>query len=316
MAPTLSYSTMWAQQERFERDLASFRRFVASMGFTAIEVSHSTDEAGLELLMGEGEIPLTSLHAPTPMRRLADGRHNGDANLASVDEDERRQAVIETKRTIDFASRGGLDRIVVHLGGVGDMKDLVRDPSGFVAEPEFRLRRLIEAGEANSEPAEAARRELARWRSEGIGAALEAARRSLQELAGYAQDKRVALGLESRVHYHEIPHPQEALELLADYPNQVAGYWHDVGHCEVLARLGMIGRAEWFPALTARTIGSHLHDVSGLLDHRAPGNGDVDWGYIAGGLPASALRVFEINQFEPDDKVAAGIEYLRARGVI
>src|SRR5688572_5125415 len=112
----LSFSTMWAQQERFEGDMGAFRRLVASFGFEAIEVSHSTDDGGLATLMGEGEVPLTSLHAPTPMHRLTDGRHNGDTNLASVDEDERQLAVAETMRTIDFAARGGLDRIVVHLG--------------------------------------------------------------------------------------------------------------------------------------------------------------------------------------------------------
>jgi sugar phosphate isomerase/epimerase len=83
-----------------------------------------------------------------------------------------------------------------------------------------------------------------------------------------------------------------------------------------MARLGLIDRGDWFPRLTARTIGSHLHDVEGIVDHRAPGNGDVDWRYIAEGLPPTALRVFEINQHQPDDKVAAGIAYLRERSVI
>ena len=95
----------------------------------------------------------------------------------------------------------------------------------------------------------------------------------------------MALGIESRLHYHEIPHPEEAVELLAPYDNFEAGYWHDVGHCEVQARLGLIDRASWFPKLTDRCIGSHLHDVDGIRDHRAPGNGDVDWSYIAAGLP-------------------------------
>jgi sugar phosphate isomerase/epimerase len=313
---TLSFSTMWAQQDRFERDLAAFRRLAASWGYTGIEISHSTDESGLEVLIGEGEIPATSLHAPTPMHRLVDGRHNGDTNLASADEDERRLAVAETKRTIDFAARARLDRIVVHLGGVGDMGDLVREVSGFVLEPERDLRDLYRAGTTSGEEVERLQDELKRWRAAGAGVALAAAKQSLRELTQHAADRRVALGLESRVHYHEIPHPQEALDLLADYPNEVAGYWHDVGHCEVMARLGLIDRGDWFPRLTARTIGSHLHDVDGLLDHRAPGNGDVDWAYIAAGLPPTALRVFEINQLEPDGVVATGIEYLRERGVI
>jgi sugar phosphate isomerase/epimerase len=279
---------------------------VASYGFNAIEVSHSTEPDGLEVLMREGEIPLSSLHAPTPRRKLPDGRLNGDANLASPDEEERKRAIAETKRTIDYAARYGLKLIVVHLGGVGNhMTDLER-----------ALRRMVEASEGDGEQAAETRDKLRRWRSENAPAPLEAARLSLAALAEYAAPHGIALGLESRLHYHEIPHPDEALELLDGFDHAVAGYWHDVGHCEVQARLGMIDRSSWFPKLTTRTIGSHLHDVDGILDHRAPGNGDVDWTYIANGLPPTALRVFEIDQRQPDDAVAASIAYLRQRHVI
>jgi sugar phosphate isomerase/epimerase len=296
---------MWAQQARF-KDMARFRRVVASMGFDGLEASHSTEESGLEVLCGHGEIPLSSLHAPTPRRKLADGRFNGDANLASTDESERRQALDETKRTIDFAARAGLRYVVVHLGGVGD----------HMTETERELRRLVESGSGDGEEAERLRQELSSWRASLINPHLDRARRSLRELVEYAAPRGVALGIESRLHYHEIPHPDETLDLLAGYTNDVAGYWHDVGHCEVQARLGMIDRFSWFPRLTPRTIGSHLHDVDGLKDHRAPGNGDVDWSYVAAGLPGDALRVFEIDQHQPDDKVAGSIEYLRSRGVV
>ena len=302
----LSFSTMWAQQPRFETDLAAFRRVVASYGFDGIEVSHSTDEAGLAVLTGAGEIALTSLHAPTPRRKLADGRMNGDANLASTDATERALAVAETKRTLDYASRRGLPKVVLHLGGVGNS----------MTELERGLRRLVEGGEGAGGEASQAREELSRWRREHAGAYLEAAKRSLRELVDYAAPLGVAIGLESRLHYHEIPHPDEALELLQGYGADEAGYWHDVGHCEVQARLGMIDRAAWFPTLTSRTIGAHLHDVDGILDHRAPGAGDVDWAYIAQGLPATALRVFEIDQRQGDEAVKASIEYLRSRGVV
>ncbi|MGE0060428.1 MAG: hypothetical protein AB7T32_20815, partial [Dehalococcoidia bacterium] len=108
----------------------------------------------------------------------------------------------------------------------------------------------------------------------------------------------------------------EALELLLGYDEDEAGYWHDVGHCEVQARIGMIDLGSWFPRLSTRTIGAHLHDVDGITDHRAPGAGDVDWSYIAAGLPATALRVFEIDQRQPDEAVRNSIVYLRERGVI
>jgi sugar phosphate isomerase/epimerase len=305
MVGLLSFSTMWAQQERFQ-DMARFRSVVAGFGFHGIEVSHSTDDAGLATLLSDGELPLTSLHAPAPRRKLPDGRLNGDANLAATDEDERRQAVEETRRTLDFAARAGLSRVVVHLGGVGNV----------MTEPERNLRRLVQDGRGDRDEAQALRDELGGWRAARAGAHLEAAARSLRELVEVAAPHGIALGLESRLHYHEIPHPEEALQLLADYDNSAAGYWHDVGHCEVQARLGMIDRDSWFPRLSARTIGSHLHDVDGILDHRAPGNGDVDWSYIAAGLPAEALRVFEIDQRQPDDQVAASIAYLRERGVV
>jgi sugar phosphate isomerase/epimerase len=301
----ISLSTMWAQQERFE-DIEAFRRAATALGYTAIEVSHSTDQPRLETLMRAGPIPLSSLHAPTPRLKLADGRWNSDANLADPDEDARRVAVTETVRTIEYAARAGLRYVVVHLGGIGSS----------MTDFEFRLRRLYDSGVRDGEEVEELREKMRRHRADGIGPHFEAARRSLRELTQQAAPYGVALGLENRYHYHEIPSPDDAAALLADYTNDEAGYWHDVGHAEVQHRLGLIDRHAWFPRLTERTIGTHLHDVDGIGDHRAPGRGDVDWSYIAAGLPKTALRVFEINQYEPDEAVASAPGFLRERGVI
>ena len=70
----------------------------------------------------------------------------------------------------------------------------------------------------------------------------------------------------------------------------------------------------WLDTNGPRCIGTHLHDVDGIGDHRAPGRGDVEWDYIAKGLPATALRVFEINQSQPAEAVAGAIGFLRERG--
>jgi sugar phosphate isomerase/epimerase len=295
---------MWAQQPRFA-DLARFREAAASFGYDAIEASHSTDEAGLRTLLTEGSPALSSLHAPTPRRDLPDGRVNSEANLASTDEAQRALAVSETLRTIDYAADAGRRYVVVHLGGVGDDRN----------DLERAVRRLYEAGETG-EPMQRARDTLRRWREQSAPPYFDAARRSLDALVEYAAPRNVALGLESRLNYHEFPHPDEALRLLAPYDNSVAGLWYDTGHCEVQARLGMIDRDAWFPALTPRLIGAHIHDVDGLNDHRAPGNGTLDWDYVAAAIPPNALRVLEINQHEPDELVAGAIEFLRERSVI
>jgi len=296
---------MWAQQERFA-DMARFRDAALAFGYEAVEVSHSTAEPGLRELLRGGAPRGSSLHAPTPYRRLDDGRHNGDANLASDDETQRRLAIAETKRTVDFAAEAGVGYVVVHLGGVGDRRDA----------REEALRGLFEAGKREGPAWEAARAELRDWRSANAPRFYEAARRSLEELVDYASARGVALGLESRLNYHEFPHPEEALSLLAPYENGVAGFWLDVGHCEVQSRLGMIDWRAWLPRLSPRILGCHLHDVRGILDHRYPGNGTLDWGFVASVLPADAVRVLEIDQREPEAGVAAASAFLREKGVV
>ncbi len=291
----LSLSTMWAQQERFE-DLGYFRDYIAAFGYDAIEVSHLTNPDGLKALLTQGVVPLSSLHAPTPNRILENGRRNAELNLASPDADQTRFALEETKRTIDYAAEAGLRYVVVHLGGVGDDR----------CDEERTVRRLYESGQTEGVEWDEARRVLAVTRAEGAAEHLEVAKASLAQLVEYASRSGIAIGIESRLNYHEIPHPAEAAELLAPYTNVEAGFWWDIGHTEVQSRLGMIELTSWFDAIGDRIIGSHLHDVRGILDHRGPGNGTLDWGMVAEHLPPGALRVMEIDQHEPEDAWSRG----------
>ena len=302
----LALSTMWSQQERFSGDLREFARVARSLGYDALEVNYVILREGVEQLMDGAALPVASFHSPSPRVKHGDGRWSESFNLASTDEAERRQAVAYNLATLEWAARAGACCVVLHLGGVGDR----------MTEPERRLRRLFDSGVREGEEVEGLRHELRRLRREQQGPYLEAARRSLAELAEEASRRGVALGLENRYHYHEIPQVEEALTLLAPYPPDLVGYWHDVGHAEVLHRLGLVDRESWLRELGPRTIGSHLHDVEGIGDHRAPGRGDVQWDYIARGLPPAAQRVFEIDQRQPDDAVAAAIPYLRERGVV
>jgi sugar phosphate isomerase/epimerase len=68
--------------------------------------------------------------------------------------------------------------------------------------------------------------------------------------------------------------------------------------------------------LAHRMIGAHLHDVRGIRDHRAPGNGDLDWSYIAGVLPPSAHRTLEIDQHEPERSLGEALGFLSECGVL
>ncbi|HYM15947.1 MAG TPA: TIM barrel protein [Dehalococcoidia bacterium] len=303
---TLSLSTMWAQQERFVADMHVFVEEARGLGYDAVEVSHSTAAGPFERLLSYPEAPISSIHAPAPLVRDAHNRPNSALNLASTDERERQDAIAYTKVSIARAQGCGARFVVVHLGAVGAQ----------MFEEERELRRLYDAGTRDGERVEELRARLVSLRAEQGGPWLEQALATAAELAAYAGERGIAIGLENRLHYHEIPQAEEAAALLAELPREAAGYWHDVGHAEVQWRLGLVDKRAWLDANGGRCIGCHLHDVDGIGDHRAPGHGDVAWEYIAAGLPAGALRVLEINQSQPAEAVAAAIPFLRARGVI
>ena len=307
--PAVALSTMWAVQPRFERDLRAFMERAAELGYEAVEINHSMDAAQIGAILGYGLLPITNVHAPAPLERHPSLGWNRELDLAAEDEQERAAAVDYTKRSVDCAVEAGAGAVVVHLGAV----------SRHAINGDRRLRAGYPEHSAatTADPArESAIVEALRDRSQLAPAALERARRSLEELVRYAQPHGVALGLECRLHFHEIPLPHEAAELLAPYPPEVAGYWHDVGHAEVLHRLGLVDRSAWFDLLGERVLGVHISDVAGLRDHRAPGRGDVDYAWLAARLPAQAARTLEIDQREPDEAVQAALTVLRETSVI
>jgi sugar phosphate isomerase/epimerase len=297
---------MWAQQERFVADMHVFVDEVLALGYDAVEISHLTPQAPFERLLARHGVAISSIHAPAPLVRDDRDRSNSSLNLACTDEDERCAAIAYTKGSIDYAKAAGAAAVVVHLGGVGAK----------MFDDELQLRRLYDTGTREGDRVEELRAAIIARREREAGPWLEQARTTLRELCDYASEREISIGLENRLHYHEIPQPDEAAILLADYAPAVAGYWHDVGHAEVQWRLGLVDKRRWLDVNGARTIGAHLHDVDGIGDHRAPGNGDVAWDYIRDGLPAGALRVFEINQHQPSEAVADAIGFLRDRGVI
>ena len=312
-APVHALSTMWSQGRFPHENRDSMARFVEAasrLGFPAVEINYVIPPEGVEEILASDHVSVASLHSPTPRVKAANGRWSEALNLAAADEEERDLAVRLACETVDHAVRAGARYVVVHLGGIesGGRSEMF--------EGEKRLRRLFDEGVRAGAEVDAVRSEADAARLEGAGRNLPRARRSLAEIAEHAAGRGVAIGLENRYHYHEFPGIEEMHELLADYPPTVAGFWLDVGHAEVLDRLGLVAKERWLDELGARCIGSHVHDVDGLADHRAPGLGDVDWSYIARGLPADAPRVFEINQRTPEDAVAAAVPFLRERSVL
>jgi len=302
--PPFALSTMWAMQPRFEQHIDAFVERAAALGFEAVEINGSMDAQMSGVILAGGVLPVTSVHAPAPLEQHPSAGWNRDLNLASRDETERLLAVRYHEASIDMAAQAGARRVVVHLGHVG----------GGMLDGERRLRELWPMRDLVAEEVARTVDATLRERAALAPAHLEPARRSLAALAAHAEARGVTLGVESRLLFHEFPLPQELATLLAEHDPGVVGYWHDVGHVEVHHRLGLTDRNAWFDLLGDRIVGVHLHDVRGIVDHRAPGTGDVDFAWLAARIPATAARTFEVDQHEPDEDLARGLGVLRVAG--
>ncbi|MEX2238232.1 MAG: sugar phosphate isomerase/epimerase [Dehalococcoidia bacterium] len=298
-------STMWAVKRYEPENLREFADAARKFGFEGIEINYAIPEEGVKILVEEG-IPVLSMHAPAPLDRLPDGLWNYNLNLASTDEQERREAVKHHKRTVDWAERAGAPYVVCHMGGIG--KEMF--------DEERQLRRMFDAGERDGDEVDKLRLSAKQKRAAEVRPWYEQSLKSFLELLEYAAPKGIALGLENRYHFHEVPSVEETQEMLEQAPRSDAGYWHDVGHAEVLGRIGLGEMYRWLRELEGRTIGMHLHDVQGIGDHQAPGQGDVDWNYIKTYIKPDTARTFEIGQHNSEEHVAEAIPFLTRLGIV
>ncbi len=301
-SPEVSLSTMWAKG-RFAR-MAEFVGRARELGFTHVEANASVSPRTLSELMATG-VPISSFHCPCPAVSSSRGKPAADLSLSSLDERERGEAVSFARHTIDLASSVDARAVVLHMG------EVPVDP-----RLEAGLHRLYSRACPDNEEYRRAREEMAFQRGSRAGPYLDAAKKSLCELGEYGREKGIILGVETRFHVHEIPNLDEAGELLGAAPAGSAGYWHDVGHAVVQERLGFGSQEEWLSRYGHSTVGIHLHDVIGISDHHSPGTGEVDWEMIARHLPAQAIRVCEVGEWNGEDRIRGAVGFLRKTGIL
>jgi len=297
-----SLSTMWASKN-FSL-LSDFFLAAGRLGFPKIELNHQVD-SGMLGSVDLGKYEISSVHEPCPADISVETLKARDWMISSSAEDCRQQGLAAVKRSIELAAALSVRTVVVHAGHVS--LDMVLDK---------KLRKLFEDGLAETAEYHEIKKLMMESRLKLIGPCLEAVVKSLKELLKYASKHGVRLGLENRYHYFDIPTLDEMSALLALAEPDRLGFIYDVGHATVMDRLGFFQNEMWLKRFGGRIFGTHLHDVIGISDHRAPGMGDVDFRIVAGYLPKEASRTMEVMSFNTPEQLKTGLKILVDTGCV
>jgi sugar phosphate isomerase/epimerase len=284
--------------------MAGFVAKAKEFGFTHIEANASVSPQMLSELL-KTRVSISSIHSPCPATLSSGGTPISTLSLSSPNESDRREAVSFTKRTIDLASSVKARAIIIHMGEVPIDLNL-----------QGRLSELHEGGYAQTKEYGHAKEELIHQRNYQAPNYLDRAKRSLHDISEYSQQRGIILGLETRFHFHEIPNIREMAELLDNVPENLVGYWHDVGHAEVQQRLGFSLHEEWLSRFRDRMVGIHLHDVLGISDHHPPGKGNMNWEMVTKYLRPKILKVCEIGEWNNEEQIQGVVEFLHNRRVL
>lgn len=240
------------------------------MGFGALELGYALGRVAAETILARaasGAIAISSVHAFTPAPDDKPG-HPELFSIAEADEAKRQEAVAKVLENLEFAGHAGAPVVVLHAGRIKPAgrrwlwvhNRIANDAAdGFFYR--WNLKRMVRA------------------REEGIGAAMDALRRSLCELLPAFESAGVRLALENLPSFDAIPSPEEADALEAEFGASSAfALWYDMGHGQVMENAGYGCGVDYARRHLPRLAGCHIHDVIGPAgDHQAPGRGGMDF---------------------------------------
>lgn len=271
------------------------------MGFEGMELDFRVTPELLEELrpsLKKGDPKVVSLHNFCPVPEgLPPHKASGDAfNMASLDPEERREAIRWTCRTLEVAHELEAKAVVLHLGYM----DLdAESPHEAFREGRWGEEKL---------------RDYLELRTSKAPRHLDAILLCLDRILQRAEELGVQVGIENRYYLHEFPLGDEIGRILEEFSGAPIGYWHDTGHAHVLETLGAVKHEELLRRYGPRIVGVHLHDANDLKDHLPPGKGVIDFEMVLKYLPEGAVKVMEIHPPASEGEIEGGLNYLRGMG--
>jgi sugar phosphate isomerase/epimerase len=283
----LSFSTCWNSQRHTEGEHIVHE--IRAMGFDTIEISHGLKVSllpGLQKAFREGQIKVSGLHnfCPSPVELMIDAP---DAyEFTSHRPHERERAMSLTLKTLEFAEQFEARYVVLHLGSVP------------VKKYTSMLEKMLLAGQLNTRDYVRLKLEFVQAREQAAPLYVQRAREAVSQIAEKAKAVGVPVAIESRSHYEQVPTEEEMLGLLSYFKdNPWVGYWHDFGHVQRKANLGLLNHETWLRSVAPHWLGCHLHDVEWPhRDHRVPLTaGGVDFDTLMPLVPRGRPVVWEIS---------------------
>jgi len=276
---------------------------IFDLGFEGVELEFRiTQKIYQEILptLRAHELRVLSIHNYFPVPDiLPPDKAGGDCfPLSSLDKEEREKGVYYTSRTLEVAHDLEVGVVVLHLGMV---------ETGL---PKDGLQKLYREGRWNQEGGELLQREIEE-RGRQRRAHLDAVFFSLERILKRAERLGVTLGIENRYYLQEIPDKEEIGIILDKFQGAPIGYWHDTGHAAVLEALGVLRHEELLQLYAPKMVGVHLHDAIGVDDHKAPGQGEINFEMVKRYLPDGAIKIMEVHPPVTKEEVIKGLNFLK-----
>ena len=306
----LSLSTNWCN--RCIEDGRAIADKAMELGFEELELGFHTNIREVEGFRARlDQIPVGSVHAFCPVPLSAPQGYPELYQLASLDEEARKMAVLQVTRNVDFAADIGADTVVLHAGRVPFDRIFDRIDSG-----SLRQARSDNEGGVKSAAYEKMLRRAMERRVKRGRKTLDAFKKTLSGLVPLLSKKGVTLALENLPYLEGFPAEWELTEILREFGSSGVKGWFDTGHDRVREMYRWRGEmkvenlAEYARSFFA---GMHLNDVEDFNDdHFAPGDGKVDFAALKDFAANVRHVVFEPSQYVEEDRLRAGIAHIKS----